>query len=278
MVHASQQARHSLVRFRSAFVWSSAAVVAVIHMAAGSAVAAPISPFTYVLVDVFAGGPTDGVSIESSTTGPVFVERGMTPGAYGRARAGFGSNGFAARSGAAGVSIWSDGFLVSGGTGHGSAAVSVRIDGIVVGNSPDMSYTLFLSDDPFDVQTILDSLLDDDQNPQVPGATAVLHTEIFHDGFHPEGAIGLTLRGSIPFTYDQTFYLASLLGGDVGFAGHGEDFFDSADFGITAPGGATLFTRSSTVYASAVPEPGELAILMVGVLGVLVCRRGTVAV
>jgi hypothetical protein len=260
------------VPFRTAFSWLLAAFCAAASVAGGSAVAAPISPFTYVLVDVFAGGPTDGTSVVSSATDPVFVERGMVSGAYGKARADFGSNGFAAQSGAAGLSLWSDGFVVNGGTGSGQITVSVLIDGVVLGSTPDMSYSLFLSSNPFDAQSILDALAIDDQDPQVPDSSTVLHTEIFHSGFHPEGAISLTLRGIIPFTYGQTFYLASLFGGDVGLTGHSEDFFSSADFGITAPGGSTLVTQSHTVYASAVPEPGMLALVALAVLCVLFWR------
>ena len=139
-----------------------------------------------------------------------------------------------------------------------------------MGTHHDMSYTLFASSNPFDAQTILDSLEIDDQNPQVPGASSVLHFEVFHAGSNPSGPLNVTLDGSIPFTYGQPFYLASLFGGDASGA---EDFFNSADFGITAPAGATLITQSHTVYAAAVPEPGTLALLAVAALGTPCCRR-----
>lgn len=271
MANPTQSLRKSAIRSCCASRWLRAALAAAALSAAGFTAAEPITPFTYVIADVFDGGPNDGTSVVSSTIGPVFVERGTTPGAYGKARADFGSNGFAAQSGAAGTSMWSDGFVVTGGTGSGTIAVSVRIDGIVLGASPDMSYTLFLSDSPFDAQTILESLLIDDQNPSVPGASSVLHTEIFHDGFHPTGALNITLVGNIPFSYGQPSYLASLFGGDVGLAGHSEDF--SADFGITAPEGAMIQTLSNTVYASAVPEPATPLLVAMAALCVLLSGR-----
>lgn len=277
MVYAARQLAEPVARSRRAFDWFSVTTAAVIFSAAGPAVAAPVSPFTYVLVDIFAGGPTDGTSVESSTIGPVFVERGALPGAYGKARADFGATGFAALSGAGTVSMWSDGFIVIGGTGEGTIAVSVQIDGHVVGAQPDMSYTLFVSDDPFDAETILESLLIDDQNPQVPGASVVLHAENFHGGPHSQGGLNITLLGRVPFTYGQPFYLANLFGGDVcsgpNCAGSSEDFFGSADFGISAPSGASLTTLSHTVYAAAVPEPGMLALFGFGLAGLAISRR-----
>ena len=253
--------------------WTLLGLALALSAIASSATAAPVTPFTYVLIDIFAGGSTDGTSVNSSTTGPVFVQRGTAPGAHGQARAEFGSIGFAILNQAGGGGMWSDGYLVTGGTGSGLVHVSVQIDGTVAGPHHDMSYTLFSSNNPFDAQAILDASSIDDQNPQVPGASAVLHTEIFHGGFNPTGPLDITLVGSIPFTYGQPFYLASLFGGDVDCVGCSEDFFNSADFGISAPAGATLVTQSQTVYAAAVPEPTTLALLAAAAIGVFLPRR-----
>ena len=272
MIHVHTKVWRSWVR-----AWTLLGLALTLFAIASSTAAAPFTPFNYVQVDIFAGGATDGTSVMSSATMPVFVERGIAPGAYSEARAGFGSTGFAALSGAAGASMWSDGFLVLGGTGSGLIRVSVQIDGTVVGPQPDMSYTLFSSNNPFDLQVILDSLTIDDQNPQVPGANSVLHTENFHGGVHVTGALDRTLVGSIPFTYGQPLYLASVFGGDVCgdpfCAGNSENFFNSADFGITVPAGASLITQSQTVYAAAVPEPTTLALLAAAAIGVLLTRR-----
>ena len=253
--------------------WTSLGLALTLFAIASSTAATPVTPFNYVSVDIFAGGPTDGTSVMSSATAPVFVERGIAPGPYGKARTEFGSIGFAIQNGTAAGGMWSDGFLVLGGTGSGVVNVSVQIDGTVAGPHHDMSYTLFSSNNPFDAQAILDSLEIDDQNPQVPGANPVLHTELFHGGFNPTGPLDVTLVGSIPFTYGQSFYLASVFGGDVGCAGCSEDFFNSADFGISVPAGATLVTQSQTVYAAAVPEPTTLALLAAAAIGVLLSRR-----
>ena len=239
------------------------------------------TPFTYAAVETFAGDSTDGATVMSSASAPVFAERGTAPAAYGKARAQFGSNGFAFQSGAGGGSMWSDGFLVTGGSGSGLINVSVNIHGSVVGTEADMSYTLFASENPFDVQTILDSFDLDDQNPQVAGAVPILHTEV-NNGL---GSSNITLVGAIPFTYGQQFYLASVFGGDVcattnqnqqPCSGGSEDFFNSANFGITGPAGATLVAQSGTTYATAVPEPATWLLLFTGSISALaVSRRRT---
>jgi len=172
--------------------------------------------------------------------------------------------------------MWSDGFLVAGGSGSSLINVSAQIGGSVAGLA-DMSYTLFASSNPFDVQTILAAFEIDDQDPQIPGAVAVLHTEVFHGA--QQGVVNVTLAGTIPFTYGQTFYLASVFGGDVGcvnlgcVGGGSEDFFNSSNFGITAPAGGTLTTLSATNYAAAVPEPSTWLLLCAGLISVLAVPR-----
>ena len=64
--------------------------------------------FTAATVDIFDNSAVNGTSISVEPTGaPVVLERGpSTSGAYGKARAELGSNGFMATSGAAGFSAW----------------------------------------------------------------------------------------------------------------------------------------------------------------------------
>lgn len=247
----------------------------------GLACAAPFSPFVYAEVETFhingAGDDVaDGEQAVSSASSPVFAEvTSPVTGAYGKARAQFGSLGFAFGSGSGGVAMWSDGFVVTGGIGHGLGTVSVTIDGTVQGLEADMSYSLFVSAKPFEVQAILKAMNEpgdqSDQSFSLPDATRVLHTEVF-DGL---GSPNITLTGTLPFEFGQTLYLASVFGGDVCYStgsndqdcrGGSEDFFHSATFGISVAGNTTLTALSTTSYAAAVPEPGTWALLCGGLL------------
>ena len=260
-----------------------------------SARGAPLSPFNYADADLF--GNLDSSNQVSSQTTSVFVQNGTIPTAYGEARAGFGSNGIAAQGNGSGRgvgvgSIWSDGFTFTGGTGTLVPPISVRVHGSIAGGT-DMSYALFVSTSPFDLQNIIDAFENGpggDWNPQVPGALRLLYTAIANGCGDPNvssnacghvpienfaGSLDLTLHEeTFPFTYGVTLYLASVFSADVHtLPGGSADFFNSATFGISVPGGATLTTTSNTVYAAAVPEPTSLALLAAAALGFVGCPR-----
>jgi hypothetical protein len=112
-----------------------AAVAAVLLTAFRLAHAAPLTPFTYGVVDIFdADGNVEPRSEISSSIAGVTIAAGTAPAAYATARADFGSNGFAVQAlasplGAGVGSIWSDRFRVIGGTGTGLLSLSVQIEG-----------------------------------------------------------------------------------------------------------------------------------------------------
>jgi hypothetical protein len=257
----------------------SALVAALLALVDLSAQAATQSPFTYARADVFydglSGNYPDATWKEAvNAIGSSVVDLGDPSGSssYAQARASFGSNGFSALSGSAGLSIWSDGFAIEGGTGPGDVTVSVTIDGTAQGDA-DMSYSLYVSANPFDLQTILDAVVANDQHTVVPGATEVLHTEV-RNGVGPRN---LTLTGTLHFSFGQPFYLAAVFGGDVAAACAvplqcgSEDFYHSAIVGLTAPAGTKLLPDSGTAYLPAVPEPQTWALLLIGA-GVMVAR------
>ena len=236
----------------------------------GLASAAQSEAFTFASVDIFDKGPLEGTTSTLSNTDPVFVERGLEPAAYGKSRAAFGSNGFAILSGAGATSIWSDRFTITY-TGPGPMLVNFSVDvrGAIIGDA-DMHYNLLVSDQPFDLPAMLASLEEDNEQINIPGSTSILKALIMDDQKSPH----MTLTGTLPVLSGQTFYLASVFRGDVctplegpewaGCPGGSEDFFHSANFGISRPAGSTIATLSNTVYAQAVPEASSLMLTLAG--------------
>ncbi len=229
--------------------------------------------------------------LQTSATGPLVVETGSLPTAYGKFRSAFGSNGFDIQTTGGidrevdGGSIWSDGFTATGDAGSGSLALSVHLQGNVSGHA-EMGYALFVSPQPFDLGAIIAtvSAAEDLWAVQLPDSTLVLFTGVanrcgqagasYACGHVPyenhQGPLDLTLTASVPFTNGQTIYVASLFAGGVGVFGGNESFFNSADFGISAPADTTLEALSGSVYAAAIPEPSTALLLVVGtVLGAL---------
>lgn len=275
-----------------------AAVAAVLLGAFGSASAAPPTPFTYGVVDIF--DAVSGTRAEaSSAADPVTVTDGTAPGASGSVRTEFGSNGFAVEApagplGAGAGSIWSDRFRVTGGSGTGMLAVSVQVEGSIAGGA-DMVYDLFASAAAFDAQAIVAVYDVTDYDRQLPGAVRLLHTAVANGcgGLSPsaacghvpfenfQGAFNQTLTGTFQFTYDQYYYLASVLGGDVSDDGPGgrASFLNSARFGISVLTGGQLESLRAPPggYAAAVPEPTTWLLLCAGIACLAVAGRRRVA-
>jgi hypothetical protein len=273
-----------------------AAVAAVLLGTFGLAGAATPTPFTYGVVDIF--DAVNGTRSEtSSATDPVSLAAGTAPGALGSVRTEFGSNGFAVEAladplGAGAGSIWSDRFRITGGSGTGMLGLSVQIEGSIAGGA-DMFYDLFASAAAFDAQAIVAVYDTSDYDRQLPGAVRLLHTAVANGcgGPSPSAACGhvpfqnfqgpfnLTLTGTVPFTYDAYFYLASVLGGDVSDDGAGgrASFLNSARFGISVLTGGQLEWLGGAGYAQAVPEPTTWLLLCAGIACLAVAGRRRVA-
>lgn len=275
-----------------------AACAAAACLLATSAAAAPTSPFVAAVAGVFdgPGNPVVPELLQSSATGPLLVDAGTLPSAYIQFRSSFGSNGFAGQTQGGidrevdGGSIWTDGFTITGGSGTGIATLGTHLQGTLAGASMT-AYALYVSSQPFDLQVIIATV---GAAPgfwavQLPGATRVPYTGAANGCGQPhpmgdcghvpyenwQGPLDVTMSAGVPFTYGQTFYVASLLAGGVGIDGGSASFMNSADFGITAPAGAALQALSGTAYVNAVPEPPAALLLAAGALLVLVTRQRT---
>lgn len=262
----------------------SPVLMAVAMVSSASASAATYQgTFTAAVVDVFDNSPFSGTFVSVGPTGaPVFVERGPSlSGAFGKARAELGSNGFYSTSGAAGFSAWSDGFTLMGAGGSGDIDVSVSIHGTIIGQEADMSYGLYVSKTPFSIDSEA-GLNDLNLSATLANASQVLSYAINNADKSPN----TTLTGKLNVTFGETFYVLAYLYGDVCTAlegpshaactGGGQDFYHSAVFGLTAQNAAPLSTLSGHTYAAAVPESGSLVLAMAGLLTLVsapTCRR-----
>jgi hypothetical protein len=249
-------------------------------MVSGASAATYQGTFTAAIVDVFDNSPLSGTFVSVGPTGaPVFVERGPSlSGAFGKARAELGSNGFYSTSGAAGFSAWSDGFTLmgagGGGGGSGDIDVSVSIHGTIIGQEADMSYGLYVSKTPFSIDSEA-GLNDLNLSATLANASQVLSYAINNADKSPN----TTLTGKLNVTFGETFYVLAYLYGDVctplegpghaSCSGGSQDFYHSAVFGLTAQNAAQVSTLSGHTYAAAVPESGSLALAMVGLFTLL---------
>jgi len=227
------------------------------------------APYTYS-----AAGTFSAVVEQTSATGTAFVDVGSAKAqtSFGINRAAWQATGQSNPVGA--LSIWSDQFTITGGTGAGSALMSFGVDG-VIGSAPVFEgfFSVLRSasaPSAADLLALAIASVFVDVSPP-PGSTVLFYDE----GGTPEGDFGPHSSGFsalVSFIYDEPFYLTGAGGGYVTMNG-AADFFSSARFGITVPAGATLVTASGTTYAAAVSEPGSIASLAIVLVALGLARR-----
>lgn len=231
------------------------------------------SPFTYAAYGYFQTIGAVVLEDDQSASGTASVS-----GSDGqKARASYGDNGVALPPGGGyALSVWSDGFVVNGGSGDGTLNFSVRFHGTLF-DPQDTTYALLMAVDPVAFSPAAIVADADYGYVNLPATTSLLvevdATPDFAPGlnvyqFSP-GFIDELINVSVPFTYGHTFYLASVL--DIG--GYG-DFYHSAKFGITAPEGAVINSLSGSFYpAAAVPELETWVMTLAGLSLLVVQHR-----
>ncbi len=231
-------------------------------------------------------------------------------------------NGSVPRDFVIGGSNWFDQITITGGTGPGTANVTVQVNGTAavgasggffgyqLGTLTTHPYTIdspitgaiFLlpspSQDPFSISPVVEHSIEflpfANPTPTIRpcgGIPSIDHTDAclgapLYDQTLGTGdhSISLTLTGTIQFNYGEAFYLIGHMSAVTGeglasFTIFGDpmpepdgtgattlDFLDSALLtGIVLPEGAMFDSASGAAYnVTAVPEPGEWAMLLAG--------------
>lgn len=222
------------------------------------------------------GNSEDDGDLVEQVFGSTYALAGQ-PGWYGKSRASYGNSGaYAIAAGdneAFAETWWVDAFKVTGGSGAGELTIAISVSGTILGEAR-ANYALFSRSQAFGVAELSAWLDCPDDGPHcVPNAPQGASAVIPMTASFP--ASGRTvLAASIPFTYGQTFYLASYFGVET-WGGGEADFYGSAYFGLSAPLGGEIATASGTQYpaAAAVPEAATWALMSIGLPVLLALGR-----
>ncbi|MHB8534054.1 MAG: VPLPA-CTERM sorting domain-containing protein [Sulfuricaulis sp.] len=168
-------------------------------------------------------------------------------------------------------SFWADGFLITGGTGLGTAQVQVHLDGTNTAfnhgsgslSTGTVNYSLKSADvcgEPCNEISLI--------NWSDLSSCGTLCIDFTPDTFN------LTLTGTLSFEYDKPFFLES----DLSVLADGNastDFYHTARISlIELPQGASLTANGGTYNVSAVPVPAAAWLFGSGLMGLVgVARR-----
>lgn len=186
-------------------------------------------------------------------------------------------------------SRWSDTFTITGGSGVGTASVSVLLRGTIASGYGDTGTVWYDNSSTLEqfgrsgfgqVEYRLEiDYAGDPFGHGSDGPPSVIREQPDAANPLPDSASvlgpGTLLTGSFPFLYDEPFSLASSLSMS-GFNQVDFDFLHSATLSLfDVPDGATLTTASGRSYpiVSSVPEPGTFALLAVAAAAIGVSRR-----
>lgn len=171
-----------------------------------------------------------------------------------------GSNGYGYNSGSSSANAtasWSDWFVISGGTGVGTASFASLLNGMMVSaKNGSASYSLNIGYSPDTYCYWYSACSEADQSQTLFSQTSSLSGK---------GKSSLTqeVEGEFVFAYDQAFQLTATL--NVGAANGGMADFTLASLGdsLVLPDGANLLS-SSGLYVQAVPEAQTYAMMLAG--------------
>jgi len=167
------------------------------------------------------------------------------------------------------TSTWSDWFVISGGTGLGTASFASLLDGVMAsGKNGSAGYSLNIG---YSTGTYCyywyNSCGEADQSQTLFSQTSSLSGK-------GKSTLSQDIEGEFTFAYDQAFQLTATLNVSAANGGMADFTLASLDNSLVLPEGASLLS-SSGLYVQAVPEAETYAMMLagLGLVGAATARR-----
>ncbi len=180
-----------------------------------------------------------------------------------------GSNGYGGSSSASAATTWSDWFVISGGTGLGTASFASLLDGVMASSkngSAAYSLNIGYSTGAYCYYGY-NSCGEADQSQTLFSQTSSLSGK-------GKSTLSQDIEGEFTFAYDQAFRLTATLNVSAANGGMADFTLASLDNSLVLPEGASLLS-SSGLYVQAVPEAETYAMMLagLGLVGAATARR-----
>lgn len=171
-----------------------------------------------------------------------------------------GSNGYGYNNGSSSAnatSTWSDWFVISGGTGLGTASLASLLDGVMAsGKNGSAGYSLNIGYSTGSYCYWYSSCSEADQSQTLFSQTSSLSGK-------GKSTLSQDIEGEFTFAYDKAFQLTATLNVSAANGGMADFRLASLDSSLVLPEGANLLSASG-LYVQAVPEAETYAMMLAG--------------
>ena len=170
------------------------------------------------------------------------------------------------------ASTWSDWFVISGGTGLGSASFASLLDGVMASSkNGSAGYSLNIGYSTGSYCYWYSSCSEADQSQTLFSQTSSLSGK-------GKSTLSQDIEGEFAFAYDQAFQLTATLNVSAANGGMADFTLASLDNSLVLPEGASLLS-SSGLYVQAVPEAETYAMMLagLGLVGAATARRRAIS-
>jgi hypothetical protein len=160
-------------------------------------------------------------------------------------------------SSASATSTWSDWFVISGGTGLGTASFASLLDGVMVSaKNGSASYSLNIGYSTATICYWYNTCSEADQSQALFSQTSSLSGK-------GKSTLSQDIEGEFTFAYDKAFQLTATLNVSAANGGMADFSLASLDSSLVLPEGANLLSASG-LYVQAVPEAETYAMMLAG--------------